>query len=100
MCAALYVSSWAESVRSVPVLNLSMLRVSILEICQRVQLLKTIWGLFLLSTSTIPSCTPARPGLQPDPTSSTHALCTATRTKPVSVQIEEHAGRILLPISP
>lgn len=51
MCAPLHVSSWAESVRSVPVLNLSALRVSILELCQGFQLLRTIWGLFLFTTS-------------------------------------------------
>lgn len=54
MCAPLHVSSRAESVRSVPVHNLSMLWISILERCQEFQLLKTIWGLLLLTTSTLP----------------------------------------------
>lgn len=55
MCAPLYISSWADSNRSVPKLNLSMLWVSILEVCQESQQLRTICGLTPFTTSTLRS---------------------------------------------
>lgn len=54
-CVLLCTSAAEEkSVRLVPMLNLPTLWVSILEMCQKIQLLATIWGLLLFTTSAPP----------------------------------------------